>query len=314
MALDETTDAGKAIMSSDKLMPWLKRAPLLPEAGAAGTPLVAVIMVICFLASLALAGFFAVSEAANDWTSDLRGSVTVQIKGQDAITIASDTGKAMEFLRDTDGVISARALSREETVGLLQPWLGTSNLPASLPVPGLIEMEVTPALRQQLGDLAANLSVAAPGATIDDHSTWNDSLAASARTVQIFSFGVFALIMGAVCVVIIFATKAGLAANKEIVDVLHLVGATDRYIALEVQRRFLVLGLRGAMAGVVLAAVCILVLVMAFGSGIGAGYFLPDLSGGGGLFFYLLSVPLMTCLVAAWTARTTVLRTLAKRF
>ena len=313
MAMTDPSDHRPA-MTSEQFIPWLKRAPLLPEAGAAGTPLVAVIAVICFLASLSLAGFFAVSKAANDWTSDLRGSVTVQIKGQDAITIASDTNKALEYLRRADGVISARALSREETIELLEPWLGRGNLPTSLPVPGLIEMETTSELRGSLDLLAEDLSVIAPGASIDDHGAWNDRLATSARTLQLFSFGVFLLIMGAVCVIIIFATRAGLAANREIVDVLHLVGATDLYIALEVQRRFLILGLRGAMAGMLLAAVIVIVLILTFGARLDGSYFLPSLSADTGLFFFLLSVPLMTCLVAAWTARTTVLRTLAQRY
>ncbi len=304
----------KPHLTADQIVPWLKRAPLLPEAGAAGAPLTAVIAVICFLASLSLAGFFAVSKAANDWTSDLRGSITVQIKGQDSITIASDTNKALEFLRGTRGIISARALSRTETTELLEPWLGKGNLPASLPVPGLIAIEATPELRSDLDLLAADLKDIAPGTNIDDHSTWNDTLAASARTAQIFAFSVFALIMGAVCTVIVFATRAGLAANREIVDVLHLVGATDRFIALEVQRRFLILGFRGAVVGMGVAVLAIIILTTALGQRITGSYFLPAISNDSGMFFWLLIVPLITCLVAAWTARTTVLRTLASRF
>ncbi len=301
-------------MGAEKLIPWLKRAPLLPEAGAAGAPLTAVIAVICFLASLSLAGFFAVSKAADEWTSDLRGSITVQVKGQDSITIASDTTKTLEFLRGTDGVTSVRALSRDETNALLEPWLGSGNLPASLPVPGIIELDVTPDFRRDLDLITEDLKLIAPGASVDDHATWNDSLAASARAAQLFAFGVFLLIIGAVCTVIIFATRAGLAANREIVDVLHLVGATDKFIALEVQRRFLILGLRGALTGMAIAIVAILLLTIALGQQVQDSYFLPSATADAGLLVWLLTVPLLTCLVAAYTARTTVLRTLSQRF
>jgi len=94
--------------------PKAKRMPLLPEAGAAGAPLTAVIAVICFLAALALTGFFSVSKAARDWTADLRGSITIQVKGSDVGEIAANTETVMEFLQGTEGILSAESLSREE--------------------------------------------------------------------------------------------------------------------------------------------------------------------------------------------------------
>lgn len=294
--------------------PRAKRMPLLPEAGAAGAPLTAVIAVICFLAALALTGFFSVSKAARDWTADLRGSITIQVKGSDVDEIAANTRTVMEFLQGTEGIVSAEALSREEAGKLLEPWLGKGNLPASLPVPGIIAVEVAPAMRGELDGLASSLAGVAPNATIDDHGAWNASLAASARVIQVFAFGVFMLIMGAVCTVIIFAARAGLAANREVVDVLHLVGATDTFIAKEVQRRFFILGLRGSVIGVLAAGAAVAGAVLLLGGSIANSYFLPSFSTDSGLFLWLLIVPLLTCLVAAWSARTTVLKTLEKRF
>jgi cell division transport system permease protein len=301
-------------MEQEALSPWLKKAPLLPEADAAGTPLVIVIAVICFLASIALTGFFSVSQAAKAWTDDLKGSVTVQIKGPDAVTISANTQKALEFLRGTEGIISARALERAETEELLEPWLGSGNLPLNLPVPGLIAVEASANLRNNIESFSESLSLAAPGATISDHGVWNESLVASARTAQAFAFGIFLLVMGAVCTIIIFAARAGLAANREIVDVLHLVGATDQFIAKEVQRRFLILGLRGALAGVSVAILSVLLVVFIFGQHVTDSYFLPTLSTNSGLFLWLLIVPILTSGAAAWSARTTVLRTLQARF
>lgn len=294
--------------------PRLKRSPLLPEAGAAGAPLTAVIAVICFLASLSLIGFFSISSAARDWTADLRGSITIQIKGSSVEEIAEDTQSVMEFLQGTYGIVEAKAYTREDAGKLLEPWLGKNNLPASLPVPGIVAVQLSPSLRRDLGTLADGLQAAVPNATIDDHGAWNASLAASARVVQVFAFCVFLLIMGAVCTVIIFAARAGLAANKDVVDVLHLVGATDRFIAREVQRRFLVLGLRGSIIGVVTAALAVFSAVLVLGSSVADNYFLPSFQTDYALFAWLLVVPFLTCAVAAWSARTTVLKTLAKRF
>jgi len=60
---------------------------------------------------------------------------------------------------------------------------------------------------------------------------------------------IFALILGAMGVAVASATRAAVATNREIVEVLHIVGAADAFIAREFQRRFLALGLRGALIG-----------------------------------------------------------------
>ena len=97
--------------------------------------------------------------------------------------------------------------------------------------------------------LQSRLTAAAPGAVIDDHGEWHGRLSAAARSGQMLAFSVFILILGAACAIAIFAARAGLAANEKIVSLLHLVGATDQFIANEVQRRFVILGLRGSLAG-----------------------------------------------------------------
>jgi cell division transport system permease protein len=40
-----------------------------------------------------------------------------------------------------------------------------------------------------------------------------------------------------------------MASNREIIEVLHLVGATDRYIAREFEKHFLRLGIRAGLVG-----------------------------------------------------------------
>jgi cell division transport system permease protein len=57
-----------------------------------------------------------------------------------------------------------------------------------------------------------------------------------------------------------FATRGAMAGNREIIDVLHFVGAEDRFIAREFQRHFLRLGLRGGLIGAGAAALTFFVL------------------------------------------------------
>lgn len=287
--------------------------PLLPEAGAGGAPLTAVIAVMSFLAALALAAFLYIAEAASEWTRDLRSEVTIQVKGADREEIAQDAAAAMRILADTEGVLETRLLSPEESARLLEPWLGRGNVSEFLNVPALIEVRMSGELRRDLDLLRNRLAAAAPGAVLDDHGRWHERLSSAARSGQALAFFVFALIMAAACAISIFAARAGLAANSEIVAILHLVGATDDFIASQVQRRFLVIGLRGSIAGLALAVLALGLAAMAMRAGGGAAAdFFPTLTLGPGLIAMLLAVPLILCLVTAFTARMTVMRALAR--
>jgi len=291
----------------------VKSATLMPEAGAAGAPLTALIAVMSFLATLALAAFIMIAIAASNWTTQMQTSLTVQIKGADAEEIAAGVEAAMGVLQSTDGVIELNVVSAEEAAKMLEPWLGKNNVGDYLNIPALIEVQASEGLRADLSLLRTRLAAAAPQAVIDDHRAWNNRLANAARSGQALAFFVFALVMGAACAIAIFAARAGLAANSEVVSLLHLVGATDDFIARQVQRRFLIIGMRGSFAGLFLALVALGLLGLATKSG-GAGYFLPGVTLGPGLAITLLAVPLAICLVTALTARMTVMRTLMAEY
>lgn len=294
------------------LLKRMRAEPLLPEAGAGGAPLTAVIAVISFLAVLAMASVLIINTSAGEWTSELRSEITVQVKGVDESEIAARASAAMRILNDTDGVIEATMMTQEEAAALLEPWLGKGNVSAFLNVPAIIEVKIAPSLRGDL-DLLRN-RLAAAGATLDDHASWHDRLAAAARSGQALAFTVFLIVMGAACAISIFAARAGLAANHEIVSVLHLVGATDDFIAAEVQRRFFILGLRGSLAGLLAALLALGLASIAMRSGVGADMFLPRFTLGGWMVLWLFAVPIVTCLVTAMTARLTVLRTLREQY
>lgn len=289
-------------------------APLLPEAGAAGAPLTAVIAVMSFLAVLAMASLLMVNRAADEWTSALRSEITVQVKGADAEEIARGVEAALRVLNDTDGVLEAEERSREDAAALLEPWLGQGNASAFLNIPAIIEVKAAPALRDDLDLLRNRLAAAAPGASLDDHGRWHDRLSGAARSGQALAFGVFLLVMGAACAISIFAARAGLAANHEIVSVLHLVGATDNFIAAEVQRRFFILGLRGALLGMGAALAALALAGFALKTGAAADNFLPAFTLNSWMLLWLLAAPIATCLVTAITARLTVLKTLSEQY
>ena len=307
LAADPRTKARKPLFGR------FSRAPLLPEAGSGGAPLTAVIAVISSLAALSLAAFIIIAVASNAWTAELRSSLTVQIKGVDAAEIDARLADATRILDQTPGVAEYRIIDSKEASKLLEPWLGKGNT-QSLNVPALIELKMSSTSDAEISDLAAKFKEISPGIVLDDHGGWNDRLAGAARSGQALAFAVFALIMGAACAISIFAARAGLSANAEVVSLLHLVGATDDFIANEVQRRFTVIGLRGSVVGLLAALSLLSLFALATRAHGAEGFLLPGLSFGPGLAFPLLSVPIAICLVTAVAARLTVLRTLRETY
>lgn len=290
-----------------------RRSPLLPEAGAAGAPLTAVIAVIASLAALALAAFIIIAAAADNWTTELSSSLTIQVKGASREEISTRTDLALAVIERADGVVDSKVVTSEEAARLLEPWLGKGNA-GELNVPALIELKVTEAGRRGLDELEQSLAAAAPGLVLDDHGDWNRRLLAAARSAQALAFGVFVLILGAACAVSILAARAGLAANAQVVSLLHLVGATDDFIANEVQRRFLVIALRGALIGLALAVFALGLFALATRARGAEAFLVPGLTLGPSLVAPLLAVPVAICLATAISARFAVLRSLREAY
>ncbi|MBT8472204.1 MAG: hypothetical protein HKP25_03045, partial [Marinicaulis sp.] len=173
---DETLVAEKR--KSGPIGRMFRRDPLLPEAGAGGAPLTAVIAVISFLAVLAMAAALIIDKSTSEWTASLRSEVTVQIKGADAAEISARANSALDAIRNVEGVTSASLMTQTDAAALLEPWLGEGNASAFLNIPALIEVQVSPTLRRDLQPLRVAVAEAAPGAGIDDHAVWHDRLSA----------------------------------------------------------------------------------------------------------------------------------------
>ena len=284
--------------------------PLDKDASARFLPWLIAFMV--YLATLALAAAIAVSNVAQAWDSGLAGKLTVQVPP------ASDGGRdqtqridaVLDALRQTPGVYSARQLSRAEMTELLKPWLGEAADSADLPLPALIAVEVAPERAPELSSLQRRLAAAAAGTRVDDHQRTLGRLLEVARTLQLLAVLVVVLVGAAAVVTVVFVTRTGLSIHRNVIELLHLIGAHDAYVARQFQRHALRLGLTGGLVGLALAAATLWALARWVGQE--AGAVVPELTLSRAQWLSLVAVPLGATLVAMLTARITVLRTLAK--
>jgi cell division transport system permease protein len=229
--------------------------PVVPPDSVTGRSLTLVISIMCFLACLTAGAVYMINESANAWLKDIASEVTAQVEPRDGMDIEKTVRDAEAFLRNSKGISRANALSLEESSKLLEPWLGQSDVLAALPVPRLIAVEIDRGEPPNIEALRAELTKQFPSASLDDHRRWQQQIRTVPRSFALGGLGILLLVCAATTAVIVSATRSALASNREIVEVLHFVGATDRYIAREFERHFLRLGIRAGLVGAVCAMV-----------------------------------------------------------
>lgn len=292
----------------------MKPGAIIPATAASLTSLTVTMAVMCYLACLAIGALILVDRAVTSWTSGLSREMTVQVRVVRDADISQEVEKARAIASAFPGIVEVDVLDESAGAKLLEPWLGTRSL-EGLPVPRLIRIVSdihhppdVPALENALSEVK--------GARLDTHQKWEAELTRMARALSAVSYAILLLICVSAIAIVIFATRAVLQANRHIVDLLHLVGARDSYIARQIDGRFLRTGLLSGFIGVGLGLVTFLLLGL-FGGGSESGV----AAASRGLLFstpsiaiwsygLLFAVPLAATLICLITARITLMRRL----
>ena len=309
--------------------------PLTRDSASRFLPWIIALMI--FVAALALAGVMVLGVAVDRWDRGLTGSLTVQVPpGTTNAETEARVGRVVEVLRGSPAVAAAAPLSPAEIADLLTPWLGQGAAVEELPLPRLIDVRLADrtgsapgiggmlmarlgiddsgkraaASRAALDDLAARLARAAPGTVIDDHQSWLNGLVRYARVLEVAAVATLALITAVAVATIVFVTLTRMSIHREVIDLLHLMGATNRYVARQFERHALVLGLGGGLLG--LAGAGTVLLALDWAAVQVAGMLLPAPRLAAWQWGVLAALPIATGLVAMITARATVLARLRR--
>ncbi|HSR56119.1 MAG TPA: hypothetical protein VLN73_07740, partial [Alphaproteobacteria bacterium] len=262
------------------------------------------------LAGLSLAGMMTLASAVERWDAGLQGTVTVQVPSAEDGKPDEALEKLLPILRGTRGVLAVRPLNPRETAGLLKPWLGNDTQVANLPLPRLIDVRVATDPGPDLERLRAVLARAVPGTVLDDHKQSLDHLITFAHSVELVALLVVLLIAIAAVAMVVFITRTGLAIHREGIELLHLMGALDSYVARQFQGQALELGLKGGALGLAMTAATVGILSH-FSAAVGAGL-LPRVELGPFQWIALAFVPLAITAIAMVTAHFTVIRSLQR--
>jgi cell division transport system permease protein len=272
-----------------------------------------IIGLMTYLACLMLAGALLLSELLDQWTSDLTGTVTVQVmpmEDEPPDAIEGRVDKLVRLLQRSQGVATARSIPLPEIAAMLEPWLGAGASLEELPLPRLIDVGLDEASPPSLDALQTMLSNADPGAVLDDHGIWQEQLAGLIGALGAVAGIIVILVAVATVGIVVFATRSGMAAHQDVIEVLHVIGARDVFIARQFQNLALSQGLRGGVIGIALGAATL------WGLSRAAAHLdtsmLPPVSLLAWHWGVLAALPLATALIANWTAKRTVVRSLRK--
>lgn len=289
------------------------RAPdLIPQGRMAG-PMPWVIAIMVAMTAIALAGGLALGNAVSSARAEIEGGVTVQILEPREEVRTAQASRAVEALKGLSGLSGLRQVPQQELDALIEPWLGTGigTTEAAIPVPALIDVRLKgPATPSQLAAITARVRPVAPSARVDAQSNWLKPVFSAMISLQVLSIALVALLAGALAAAVLLAARSALGANRDVIEIVHLLGGTDAQVARVFQRSIGYDAAGGGAVGLALAMVVILILGQRF-AGLGAG--LVDY---GALIWsdwlLLALVPVLATLLAMITARLTVLHALRK--
>ncbi len=221
----------------------------MPSASIAGNALTVVIAIMSFLACLTAGAVYMVNQSANAWVNDIASEITVELDPVNTADIEKKMTLVALFLAKQKGITKVKPLTADDSAKLLEPWLGQTSALQALPIPRLIAVEIDRSNPPDIPLIKTALSQNFEGVTLDDHRRWQAEIRTLTRSAALGGLAVLSLVAAATIAVIVSATRSAMASNREIIEVLHFVGANERFISREFERHFLGLGVRAGADG-----------------------------------------------------------------
>ena len=275
------------------------------------------ISIAVFLFAVTLAGVLSVNAMLVNWNYSILGSLTVQIiplnsadRKQALDETLEQQQKVVALLEAMPEVSRVVPLSDQQLQKLLNPWLGDGVDIADLPMPRLVDVKLKKDANVDYDMLAEKLVTVAPQASLDNHKLWLNKLINLASGLKMLALSVLLLVVGVTSGAIFYTTQTSLGLHKDVIEILHLMGAKDTYIAQQYAFRTAWLGFVGGIIGI-LVAVPTIFLIARMAQQIQGGI-INEMSLSPQGWLAIVCLPLFSSLIAMQTAYYTVKHTLER--
>ena len=308
--------SGKPKASKAKMKELVKQKPpannksALPiDEGYSKTFLRVIVAVSVFLFAITLAGVLGINTMFENSKKQVVSNFTVQVLPlPDYENTRKDLIKVVNFLEQYPDVKEVVTLSDKELRTLLEPWLGNNVDIELLPIPKLLDVKISNAKNFDYKELAVRLSEVSPQASINDHNLWLSRLLKFINSLKMLALTILFFVAGAIVAAIVYAVKTGLNVHRDIINILHTMGATDEYIAMNYVKQISQMSFLAGIIGTLLSVPAIM-LIGNMAKGIEAGIF-NSVTFGAESWLVILLLPIVSMLLTAITSYFTVVRTL----
>lgn len=272
------------------------------------------VAVSVFLFAITMAGHITIKKAAESWTHGISGTMTVQIKPSEEPLKSEDENlrinQVIHFFEQQPEVEKVSLISDKQMQKLMSPWLGKSADLKALPLPRLLDVHLKNNILPDMTKLSEDLAQIAPYAAMDNHRVWLSRLLQFSNALKILAQAVLLMVLTSSAFSIFYATKTSLGLHSQIIEILHIIGATDDYIARQYARRSFYTGFVAGVFGLLTALVALYVIGRAAG-GLESGMLaVSPLSMENWLV--IISLPLWAAVLSMFTAYWTVKNVLGK--
>jgi len=293
-----------------KQQPPANKAAALPiDEGYSKTFLRVIVAVSVFLFAITLAGVLGINTMFENSKKQVVSNFTVQVlplpNYEDS---RKDLLNVVSFLERYPDVKQVSVLSDKELHALLEPWLGNNVDIELLPIPKLLDVKINNAKNFDYKELSVRLSEISAQASINDHNLWLARLLKFINSLKMLAVTILILVAGACVAAIIYAVKTGLNVHREIINILHIMGATDEYVAMNYVKQISQMSFVAGIIGTILAVPAIMI-IGDMAKGIEAGIF-NAVTFSVESWLIILLLPVVSALLTAVTSYITVVKTL----
>jgi cell division transport system permease protein len=167
---------------------------LLPEGRLTG-PMPWVLGIMMFLTLLAAAAGLGLGNAAKNLDGQVGNRLVVQIVEANPDVRERQARQAVVALGRLAGVETVRRVPPDEMERLMEPLLGEGALETDVPVPAMIDVDVSPLASPDA--IRTALARVAPAARVDDSSEWLGPVAELIGALRWLAAALVALMIGA---------------------------------------------------------------------------------------------------------------------
>ena len=289
--------------------PATKTAALPIDEGYSKPFLRVIVAVSVFLFAITLAGVLGINTMFENSKKQVVSNFTVQVLPlPDYEESRKDLLNVVSFLERYPDITQVLVLSDNELHTLLEPWLGSNVDIELLPIPKLLDVKIKNAKQFDYKELAVRLSEISPQASINDHNLWLARLLRFINSLKMLAVTVLIMVATAITAAIIHAVKTGLNVHREIINILHIMGATDEFIAINYMKQISKISFFAGIIGTILAVPAIMI-VGDMAKDIEAGIF-NAVTFGAENWLIILLLPIVSAILTAITAYITVVKTL----